>query len=161
MRILLDVYPERFVEDRKLIDKILRSFVATIIPGVPTGEPDLTKIYYDNYYPFYRFRSFFVFDLSKRSSELFGEEKFYELTLEQRTTVIENALSSDNDVARLYQGAILMAQASFYGGIYDDKKGCPLIDFQGENYGFTPDEMYYPNSSSFLALESTIDGNYK
>src|SRR4030095_1087494 len=160
MRVLLDAYPERFKSDRKLIDKILISFVTAIIPGAPIDKPDLTKIYYDDYYPFHKYLSFFAYDISDRSTGLYGEAEFYELSIEQRTAVIKNALGSDDNSGKLYQGAIFMAQASFYGGIYDDEKGCPFIDFHGRNDGFSPDEMYYTNNTSLLAAESTKDGNY-
>jgi len=159
LRILLKDYPKRFEEDAGLRESTLRSFVTTVIPGAAMDQPDLIRIYGDPFYPFRQYCGFFLSDLARRSSDLFGTDKFDRLVLEQRTIVIENGLDGDATVARLYRGAILMAQASYFGGIYDDVKGCPQIDFHGSNAGFTDSEIFYPNASVFLASEATVDGN--
>jgi len=160
VRILIKSYPKKFDKEDQLVDIILRAFVLTVIPGAPVDDENLTRIYSDTFYPFHKYCGFFVSDLSDRSKNLFGNDKFDQLSLKQRTAVIEDGLGADGTTARLYRGAILMAQISFYGGIYDDAKGCPLIDFQGANAGFEEEEMYYPNSSAWLAQEITRNGNY-
>jgi len=160
VRILIKSYPKKFDKEDQLVDIILRAFVLTVIPGAPVDDENLTRIYSDTFYPFHKYCGFFVSDLSDRSKNLFGNEKFDQLSLKQRTAVIEDGLGADGTTARLYRGAILMAQISFYGGIYDDDEGCPLIDFQGANGGFEKEEMCYPNSSSWLAKEITKNGNY-
>ncbi|HYQ87093.1 MAG TPA: hypothetical protein VES59_07625 [Bacteroidota bacterium] len=159
LRILFKDYPRKFDDDLGLRESALRSFVTTVIPDAAPDEPDLVRIYGDPFYRFHPYCAFFVSDLSRRSSDLFGTEEFNRLAPEQRTAVIENGLDADATIARLYRGAILMAQASYFGGIYDDVKGCPQIDFHGSNPGFTERQMYYPNASVFLASETTIDGN--
>ncbi len=159
LRILFKDYPRKFDDDPGLRESTFRSFVATVIPGAAIDEPDLVRIYADPFYPFHPYCGFFASDLSRRSSDLFGTDEFNRLSPEQRTAVIENGLDADATVARLYRGAILMAQASYFGGIYDDAKGCPLIDFHGSNPGFTERQMFYPNASAFLANEATINGN--
>ncbi|MBI1805068.1 MAG: hypothetical protein HY033_08920 [Ignavibacteriae bacterium] len=160
LRILLKQFPEEFKTNNELIDTMLRAFVVTVIPGAPFDDPNLTRIYTDDFYPFHSYCGFFVSDPSKRSEELYGTERFEQLAFDQRTKVIQGGLQADATLARLYAGAIFMAQASFYGGIYDDEKGCPLIDFHGTNSGFSADEMFYPDGRSFLACEVTQTGNY-
>lgn len=160
VRILLKSYPKKFDKENQLVDTMLRAFVVTIIPGAPVDDENLTKIYSDTFYPFHKYCGFFVSDLSDRSKNQFGNEKFDQLSLEQRTAVIEDGLGADGTTARLYRGAILMAQISFYGGIYDDEKGCPLIEFEGSNEGFEKEEMCYSDSSSGLAQEISKNGNY-
>lgn len=160
VRVLLKSYPQKFDKERQLIDTILRSFVVAVIPEATLDDENLTRIYSDTFYPFHKYCGFFVSDLSDRSKNLFGNEKFDQLSLKHRTAVIEDGLQADGTTARLYRGAILMAQISFYGGIYDDEKGCPLIEFEGTNQGFDQEEMCYVNSSAFLASEVTTDGNY-
>lgn len=160
VRVLLKAYPKKFDADTLLVDQILRAFVVTVIPGAPDDDPNLTRIYSDEYYPFHSYCGFFVSDLSRRSADLYGDDRFDRLSAEQRTNVIEDGLRADATVARLYRAAIFMAQVSFYAGIYDDEKGCPLIDFHGSNSGFTLDEMCYPDCSSLLAHECTKYGNY-
>jgi len=146
--------------DEKLIDSILRAFVVTVIPGAPIDDPHLTRMYSDEFYPFHSYRGFFVSDLCRRGEDLYGTERFDQLSLEQRTKVVQDGLDADATTSRLYRGAIFMAQVSVYGSIYDDENGCSLIDFHGANSGFTPEEMCYRDNSPFLAGEITQDGNY-
>lgn len=160
VRILLKSYPKKFDADAELVDRILRAFVLTVVPGAEARDPNLTRIYKDEFYPFHSYCGFFASDLSSRGENLFGEHRFDRLSLEQRTRVIEDALEADATVVRLYRGAIFMAQVSVFAGIYDDDKGCSLIDFHGSNSGFTTDEMCYPDCSPLLAHETTSDGNY-
>jgi len=159
LRIFLKDYPRKCDDDPRLRESTLRSFVTTVIPGAAIDEPNLARIYSDPFYPFHPYCGFFVSDLAARSSDLFGTDEFSRLPPERRTAVIEDGLRADATTARLYRGAVLMAQASYFGGIYDDVKGCALIDFPGANRGFTEREMYYPNASLFLADEATVDGN--
>jgi hypothetical protein len=159
LRILLKDYPKEFDTDSRLKDRRLRAFVTTIVPGAPTDEPNLVRIFSDEFYPFYKYCGFFVADISERSNELFAED-FQFLSLDERTLVVEIGLAADGTTARLYRGAILMAQISFFGGIYDDEKGCPLIDFHGKNSGFSTNEYCYRFPLAHLAVEATVDGNY-
>lgn len=160
LKIFFKAYPGKFDTDSALVDRILRAFVVTVIPGASFDQPDLVRIYTDEFYPFRNYCGFFAADLVQRSKELFGTEKFDELTLEQRTSVIQNGLEADSTLRQLYTGAIFMAQVSFYGSVYNDDRGCALIDFHGTNSGFTPDEMCYNNASLSLAKEITSTGNY-
>ena len=160
VRILLKAYSEKFKADAELCERIMRAFVTTIIPGAPVDDPDLVRIYFDEYYPFHQYCAFFVADLSRRCKELFEEENFDGLPLAQRAQVIRQGLAADATVSRLYRGAILMAQVSFYAGVYNDGKGCDLIEFHGANFGFAPDEMYYPNNASMISHAATTNGNY-
>ena len=159
-KILLKAYPEEFKNDPRLRERVLRAFVTTVIPGADEDDPHLVRIFEDEYYPFHSYCAFFTSDLCNRSSDLFSEERFDRLTSAQQTKVIADGLEADATASRLYRGAILMAQVSFYAGIYNSEKGCPLIDFHGANTGFTTDEMYYPNSGSMLAPALTTNGIY-
>lgn len=160
VRVVLRAYPKKYEEDPELMDRFLRSFVTTVIPGAPFDEPNLVRMYTDEHYPFHPYCGFFCSDLAHRSEEMYGTDLFHLLSDEQRTKVVEAGLDADALVARLYRAAVLMAQVSFYAGIYDDEKGCPLIDFHGSNSGFTKEEMSYADCSSMLARETTQDGNY-
>lgn len=160
LRILLKTYPDRFDEDQDLEERFLRAFVTTVIPGASLEEPNLILMYIDPFYPFHKYRGFFVSDLAQRSQKLFGRERFDLLRPAQRTDVIQNALAADATTARLYRGAVLMAQVSYFAGIYDDTRGCPLIEFYGSETAKSSGEMHYPNAASFLANESTPNGNY-
>ncbi len=159
LRMLLALYPGRFRADLRLRERDLRAFVVTIIPGADQDEPNLIRMYSDTYYPFYPYTGYLLFDLARRSRALFETERFGELDDDRRTVVIEHALSSDDTTARLYRGAILMAQVSFYAGIYHPERGCPLIDFPGTNRGYSRDEIGYPEPDRYLGIGMTVDGH--
>ena len=159
-KILFKAFPSKFKEDPALVDAYLRAFVATVIPGARIDDPNLVRIYTDGYFPFHEHCRFFVSDLAQRCADLFGDERFHLLGAAQRTRVIQDGLGADAIVSRLYQGAVFMAQVSFFGGIYDDARGCALIDYPGTEAYHSPGEMYYPDASRFLDCETTSDGNY-
>lgn len=157
--ILLKTYPAKFRNDDDLVDRVLRAFVTTVIPGAPEDDHYLTRIFHDEYYPFYSLCPFFTSDLCSRSARTFGEERFEMLSLSQRTAIVKQGLSADPVAARMYRGAVFMAQVSFYCGIYDDEHGCALIGFDGRNSGFRREEMCYTNNVALLAREATTTGN--
>lgn len=156
LRIALRMYPEP--EDGEA-DRVMRAFVEAVIPGAPRDDPNLVRAFFDPFYPFTRYRSWFVWDLDRRARRLFGRP-YPELDLERRNRVVQDGLSNgDGTTARVYDGAIYLAQAAFYAGIYDDDRGCPLIDFQGASGLLPLEQQSYPVPGRFLAVSATADGN--
>lgn len=160
LRIVFHAYPRQFDEDSLLVDRVLRAFVAAVIPGAPIDAPDLVRIYYDEFYPFASYRSFFVADLCRRALGRYGTDRFETLSSAQRTRVIKDGVTADATSRRLYDGAILLAQISFYPNIYDDGEGCPLIEFEGRYRVRPREELSHPHSPAYLAAALTRDGNY-
>jgi hypothetical protein len=156
---ILNLYPKRFRVDVGLQDRLLRAFVTTVIPGADERDPYLVCMFHDTYYPFYPYTGYLVHDLAKRSDALMGNEAFDGLDTDQRTTVVEDALSADDTTARLYRGAMLMAQVSYFAGVYNPDHACALIDFPGRNNGFSREHLTYPDASKYLGDEATADGN--
>lgn len=158
-RMIFSLYPRRFRADRALQDEVLRSFVLTVIPGAKPEDPNLIRMYHDRDYPFYAYTAYLVSDLVHRSARRCGSEDFALLGAKERTAVIEQALASNETTSRLYRGAILMAQVSYFAGIYDPDGGCALIDFPGRNGGYSLKEISYPNAIRYLGGEMTLEGN--
>ena len=159
VNILLNTHDDKYDEDSNLKVKILQAFVTAVIPGTDPDNPDLCKIFCDDYYPFHKYCGFFISDLCSKSKKLFGSECFYDLSFEQRTEVIQSGLDDDSTTKRIYTAAIFITQVSIYCSIYDDEKGCNLIDFHG-SYGFMDTSMYHTNPQVYLAKEITPTGNY-
>lgn len=159
LKIVLHLYPEDFDKDPKRVDRVLRAFVTAVLPGAAEDDPDLIRAYHDTAYPLGKYRNFLAADLSRRAWDGFGTDAFHQLPLEQRTEIIRCAVASGGTTARLYHGAIFLAQIAFYGGIYDDAKGCPLIGFEGR-YRFRGIEATtHPAPERFLARAITHDGS--
>ena len=159
MKILLNYYPEKFDHDPVLRTRLLSSFVRAVIPGAAKDEPHLTKVFCDDFYPFHKYCGFFLSDLAATTREQFGHEDFSRLDLPGRTAVIERGLNKGGPTGRLYTSAVFMAQFSFFAGIYDDDRGCQLIDFPGANSGCEPNTMAREEIESHLAANLTTDGN--
>lgn len=159
VKILLNIHEDKYDDDATLKINILKAFVTTVIPGADPDNPDICKIFCDEYYDFHKYTGFFISDLCTRSNALYGTENFYQLTIEQRTEVIQAGLSDDSTTERIYTAAIFIAQVSIYCSIYDDERGCNLIDYHG-SYGFMDAEIFYPNPENYLAGEITSTGNY-
>lgn len=160
MRIVLRDYPRSFDRNSDAADRILRAFVTTVIPGASVESPDLTRVYFDPFYHFASYRGFFGFDLCQRSARLYGVDRFDALDHAGRTSVIRDGLSADATTARLYSGAIFLAQISCYAGVFEESEGCPLIDFEGQ-YRVRPlSEISYPHPERYLPRALTRDGNH-
>lgn len=158
MRIVLKLYPDQFNE-RDVTDRALRAFVTTVIPGAPFDAPDLTRAFFDPAYPFANYVGFFVADLARRSASLFQTERFDALALAERTRVVAQGFAADATTRKLYSGALLLAQVSFFAGIYDPKHGCELIGFEGEFRPRPLSELTYPEPLKFLSHCATAQGN--
>ncbi len=160
LRIGLGMYPGKYDSDTRIGDRVLRAFVAAVIPGAPEHAPNLVRVYKDDFYPLAPYRGYLVYDLCERSDRLFGAWRFSDLGAVPRVRVIQDALDADKTTRRLYEGGIFLAQISFYAGIYDDAAGCELIDFDGASRLVPLAEQTYPHPEDHFAACLTPDGNY-
>jgi hypothetical protein len=159
VRVITGAYPSRFKRDGDLDDRILRAFVATVIPGIGGPDPNLVRAFADRAYPFAKYRAFFCSDLSARGGKLCGSRSFDELGATDRTAVVQDGLKSDAITRRLYAGAVFLAQIAVYSGIYDDAHGAPIIDFDGRYRFAGLDAVTYPQPEMHLAHALTSNGN--
>lgn len=141
-------------------ERTLRAFVITVIPGIPPGDPELTRIYFDTRFPFRKIAGFFAADLRDRARSLSDRRAFDDCGEATRIRIIEQALESgDGSIVRMYRGAIFAAQVSCYGGIYG-RGGCSLIDFPGPNSGYPEQVQFHPDAGERCAPGMTLDGNF-
>ena len=159
LRILMRWYPEAFDRDPELTGRVLRAFVDTVIPGAPAGgDPNLAHVFFDPGLPFADHAAFFAADLCRRAESRHGCW-FDGLSRPQRVEVVRDGLSGDATARRLYDGAIFLAQISCFAGIYDDRRGCPLIDFEGGYHLLPREELTFPEPGRFLPAPVTRSGN--
>jgi len=159
LRIVLHDYPSAF-DERDPAERVLRAFVLTVIPEAEVSDPNLARAFGDPDLHYAPYRGFFISDLCRRAEARTGEAAFERLSLAQRTAVVQDGLRADSTTARLYTGAILVAQASYYAGIYDDQRGCALIDFDGAYQFRGIEAITYPDPERFLSRPATPDGNW-
>jgi len=159
LRMALHAYPAAF-DDTACADSALASFVRTVLPGAEGSDRDLARAYHDKAYPFAPHAAYFASDLCRRARRLYANRTFAFLEEGERAMVIRDGLEGDGITRRLYRGAIFLAQVATLAGIYDDDRGCALIDFPGSNAGYLPEEYSYTNPGAFLPAGVTPDGNY-
>ena len=138
---MLELFPEGFAEVEK------------------TKGTELAA-YTDAAYPFAQYVGFFAADLSRRATRRFEGQRFERLPVRERTAVIAEGLAADGTTRKLYNGAVALAQIAFYAGIYDDKKGCPTIGFEGGYHWHSLTDTTHPSPELFLSHARTADGNY-
>jgi hypothetical protein len=157
LRIVLHDYPSVF-DAEEASDRVLRAFVLTVIPEAEAGDPNVLRAFRDPDLRFAPYRGFFVSDLCQRAAARTGES-FDRLSQAGRMAVVQEGLAADATTERLYSGAILVVQASYYGSIYDDKRGCALIDFEGAYQFRGIAAVTYPDPERFLSWPLTANGN--
>lgn len=156
LRILTQSFPADFRRDPRLVEHMLLSFVAAVIPGIDSERPAAIRALLDRRYPFARYAAYFASDLESRAQRQFNEG-FDRLTIDQRTAVIAQGLAADGTTRKLYRGAIYLSQLSNYAGFYDDEAGCALIGFRGRFRG--SEAISYADPESFLPRPLTATGN--
>ncbi|HET9706754.1 MAG TPA: hypothetical protein VFP39_00480 [Gemmatimonadales bacterium] len=159
LRIVLHDYPSAFDAGSDAVERALRAFVLTVIPEADASDPNLTRAFGDPDLRFAAYRGFFVSDLCQRAAARTGTT-FDHLSQSERLAVVQEGLAADATTQRLYSGAILVTQASYYGGIYDDQHGCALIDFEGAYQFRGIAAITYPDPQRFLSWPLTADGNW-
>ena len=158
LRVVLHDYPSAF-DAREATERVLRAFVLTVIPEADAHDPNLTRAFGDSDLRFAPYRGFFVSDLCGRSAASTGDPAFDRLSQPDRVAVVQEGLAADATTARLYSGAILVTQASYYASIYDDAHGCPLIGFEGAYQFRGLAALTYPDPDRFLSWSLTPNGN--
>ena len=158
-RIAFRAYPDEFDDDPTRVDGVLRAFVTTVVPGISPRHPDVTRAFYDEFYPLAKYRGFLAADLCQRSTRLYGSARFEKVCVDHRVAVIKDGLGDDATTARLYQGAIFLTQIACLAAIYDDEGGSPLIDFDGRYRLRNPAELTFADPAGFLARADTANGN--
>jgi hypothetical protein len=159
LRIVLKDYPDEFITDAALVERTLRAFALTVVPGAPPDDPALTRVFADPFHPLAPHRGFLASDLSWRAYERFGDAGFASLPLDRRTWVVRRGLGQPGLTGRMYAGAVLLAQVAAYAGIYDDTAGSPLIGFPGRGHVPSRAELTYPDAARFLARPLSHSGN--
>lgn len=162
-RIGLGIYPKEYKESRQMVDRTLGAFMETIVPGISKSSlpgiprnPQLTNVFHDKYYRLDKYSGFLASDLSRRARRMYGNQYFDQLSYDQRTAVIQDALDSGGVNTKLYTGAIYLTQVAVYSGVCNGDKGCDLIDFSGK---YQYQNTSYPIPEKYLARSITKSGN--
>ena len=142
-------------EPERNYDTTLRAFSEVIILEVNPDEPGLSDVFYDKYYPFLKYVEILAEDLDKVSRRRYRTENFSDLSISNRTKIVESKLTEKGISRSIYLAAVYLIQLSFFTGIYNPDKGCDLIEFNCEDQ--VTDS--YQDIAYFEGNPATIDGN--
>lgn len=158
-RILLQDYPEEYRSDTEATEVALRAFVETVVPGTTGGELGAVGVLRDRFYPLAPYAAFLASDLDRRARRGY-RTRFDRLSPGERSAILADGLASrDKTTRKLYGGAAFLAQVAVYGGVYDDRAGCALIDFPG-GYKIIPRTAVPPSfRARYAPAALTHDGN--
>lgn len=159
-RILLHWYPTQYDADAGFVDRVLAAFVDAVVGDANHDPAEATRPFGDERFPLHKYRGFLAYDLDSRARRRFGNDRFAQLSREDRCAVIRDGLTADGTMRKLYAGAIYLTQVACYAGIYDDETGCPRIGFEGRFRVRGLAELTYPNPDAFLPREIGSGGNY-
>jgi hypothetical protein len=156
--VLHAIYPEAGGIDADEITRLLTAFVDTIVPGAERPER-IAGLMGDRALPFAPFCGALAADLSRRTQSRIGQASFDRLPRAERTAVVVEALAGGGIPARIYNGAVLFAQAAVYAGLASDDGSCAITGFEGPFRFRGYAAQTYPDPENFLPAPKSADGN--
>jgi hypothetical protein len=136
-------------------DSTLRAFSEVIIPEARCDAPGLSDVFYDKYYPFLQYVKILAEDLDKASRRKYQTNSFSDLSISNRTEIVERKLIDKGISRAIYLAAIYLIQMSYFTGIYNPDRGCDLIEFSCEDQ----ETDSYQDIAYFEGDPATNDGN--
>ena len=126
-----------------------------VVPGIDEQYSLGVSYYYNPEYPFNQYVSLFIHDLNKSSKRKYGKNRFDQLSLTERQTLIAERCG-DFLMKNLFLGAIWFTGLIVYTGMaHPENKSIPL-NFDGP---YNKQNYTYPNPRDFLGDCMTLDGN--
>jgi len=151
-------YPESVRIDDATVTATLAAFVLTVVPGVEDPER-VAQLMQDPALPFGPFSRALTADLASRAAQRRAVEGFAGLPATQRTAIVAEGLEAGGIPARLYNGAVLFAQAAVYGGLASHDGSCAITGSEGAFRFRGMAAQTYPNPDAFLPEAVSHDGN--
>ena len=152
------LYPESATLDEATIVATLAAFVTTVVPG--SEDPAaVAHTFADPTLRFASFRGAIVADLTRRAVAR-GACGFPHLDHAARIDVIREGLEAGVITGRLYNGGVFLAQAAYYGGLWNQASACPAIGFEGPYVFRGTGAFTYPDPDAWLPAARSADGNW-
>lgn len=154
---LLSRYRSMLGDDPELETSIYRGLVDAVVPGLDAGtldSPNLTRVFFDEDLPFAPYHLDLSAHLCKSARRHFDDWRFDELNPAERRQVVRLGLNGGRLVGRLYAAGVFITQVATYAGIYDDDRGCAMIEYPGRNQLLNWGRMCYQD----LRVSYTSDG---
>ncbi len=158
---VLSRYRGMLRDDRPLEEAVYRGFVDAVIPGLDTrtlDSPNLVRVFFDEDLPFADYHLDMSAHLCKSAAKHCDEWRYHTLNPERRREVIRRGIESGGLVQRLYEGTVFITQVATYANIYDDARGCRLIDYEGTSGKLDWRRMSYPDLPDRYAADIRCPG---
>ncbi len=156
--LVFNASPAPHKRDPNIVEPILRMFVETVVPGTPVDQPGLARVFFDPFYPLTSHRAWLARDLNDRAMQRF-RQPFDGLPRSARESIIRAGLASPGLTARIYNGAVFLAQVAVYAGLTHPTGACPAIGFQGPAGVLPLSDQTYPEPRRYLGRTRSVNGN--
>jgi hypothetical protein len=158
LRIGLQAYPDEFKSDAAgTRGATLEAFVSVVVPG-SSCAPATVRLMLDSWYGFAPYAGYFASELHRLAMRRHGQP-FAALRPQEQHGIITEGLEAGGLTARLYTGAVFLAQVTTLAGVHDDAIGSPLLQFPGATGNSEAEPRQCAGSDAFRVLALTHDGN--
>jgi hypothetical protein len=158
VRIGLQAYPAEFKSDAAGIrEATLEAFVGVVVPG-SSCAPATVRLMLDPWYGFAPYAGYFASELHRLAMQRL-RQPFAGLRPQEQRTLVAEGLSAGGLTARLFTGAVFLAQVTTLAGVHDDATGSPLLQFPGAQDSSEAGPQQCAGSVAFRVLALTHDGN--
>lgn len=158
LRIGLQAYPAEFKSDAAGIrEATLESFVMLVVPG-SSCAPATVRLMLDPWYGFAPYAGYFASELHRLAMRRHGHS-FAGLRRHQQHAIVTDGLSAGGLTARLFTGAVFLAQVTTLAGVHDDATGSPLLQFPGAEAQSAAEPRECADAVALRVLALTHDGN--
>ena len=158
MRIGLGAYPKEFKSDaagRRVAT--LEAFASVVAPG-QTPVAACIRMMLDPWYGFAAYAGYFTSELNRVAQRRYGRS-FPGLRPEEQHAIVAAGLAGGGVTARLYTGAVFLAQVASLAGVHDDAAGSPVLQFPGATGMLHAQTGHHPDAAAFRASPVSFDGN--
>jgi hypothetical protein len=158
LRIGLQAYPDEFKSDAAGIrEATLEAFVLVVVPGASCAAATV-RLMLDPWYGFAPYAGYFASELHRLAMRHHGQS-FAGLRPAEQHAIVAEGLEAGGLTARLYTGAVFLAQVTTLAGVHDDATGSPLLQFPGAKDTPEAEPRQCADTVAFRVLALTHDGN--
>jgi hypothetical protein len=158
LRVVFDAFEDGHHAGTPNARLMTASFLETILPFPDAGRSEMVEYFHAREYPIAAYLHVLLDELDSTSAKRTGRP-WMQATRKQRLEIIHDIQRADGIARKVLDGAILVAQATYYGGAWDDAHGCPAIGYYGTRELEREHEISYKWSALVLRSTGYSSGN--
>jgi len=141
-------------------EKILRAFIDAVVPGCDLDNINHLSGFYDESLPMAKYVRLLILRINRMKRKLGFYKRFYHLSREERTRIIEYGYKNSKLDYEMFHAAIYLSQITVYGGIFNQMTNADFIGFEGSVTVEPHRSTWHYTDLEGLEIPLTINGNY-